>query len=167
LEMNPADIELLKSTGDVYHNHLFDFEGALVIDTSRHEYNFSVGSKLVFMEANLTAVKFDDCVKAASELDDPQLQSALKVFRDSFKFACLWGAGQKDAALQSEATLLGESTQLQRVAWDFAGTLHYLDSSPAFVTGRAAWIALFQSLQDGNGVAMAAALNQLEEAMKH
>jgi len=83
------------------------------------------------------------------------------------KLVCQWSAGQKAAAQQTGNDLLPEAAQLQNTGWEFGGTLHFLASSPAFTTGRAAWIALFQSLQDGNGVAMAAALNQLEEVMKH
>jgi hypothetical protein len=55
---------------------------------------------------------------------------------------------------------------LQKASWEIAGTVHFLDSSPAFDSGRASWIALYESLENGDGAAMAAALHQLEEVMK-
>ena len=51
--------------------------------------------------------------------------------------------------------------------WQSAGTQHFLASAPAFAPGRASWIALFQSLENGDAAAMIAALKQLDEVMQH
>jgi hypothetical protein len=56
---------------------------------------------------------------------------------------------------------------LHSSGWSFAGTRHFLASSPAFEPGRASWIALFESLEKGDGAAMAAALHQLDAVMNH
>jgi hypothetical protein len=60
-----------------------------------------------------------------------------------------------------------EATSLQKIGWSTSGDRHYLATAPAFERGRATWIALFQSLEDGDGKAMAAALRQLDEVMKN
>jgi hypothetical protein len=118
------------------------------------------------VEANLTAAHFDVCLAQAAPLDDAELTAPLILIRDALKLSCQWGAGQKAAAQETEKALLPKSDQLQKEDWGFAGTLHFLASSPAFETGRASWIALFESLDKGDGAAMAAALHQLEEVMK-
>jgi hypothetical protein len=56
---------------------------------------------------------------------------------------------------------------MQRTGWNFAGTIHYLSSSPTFKPDREFWIALFQSLQKADSTAMASALQQLKEVMKN
>jgi hypothetical protein len=55
---------------------------------------------------------------------------------------------------------------LQKPAWVFAGTLHYLAASPVFEEGRPLWIALFESVQKGDGSAMSAALSSLDAVMR-
>jgi hypothetical protein len=122
------------------------------------------------VEEDLTTSRFEDCVKQAASIGDAALPDPAAPFalvRDTMKMACERAAGQKSAALQSTQSLLSKSAQLQDVGWGVEGTRHFLGSSPAFETGRASWIALFDSLEKGDGAAMAAALRQLDEVMKH
>jgi hypothetical protein len=90
----------------------------------------------------------------------------MALIRDSMRLSCQWGAGQKADARQTAQALLLKSAQLQRTGAKLAGTRRYLASSPAFETGRSSWIALFDSLEKGDGAAMADSLKQLEEVMK-
>jgi hypothetical protein len=118
---------------------------------------------------DLTATRFEECVQQASRIEDAAFQAPVLtsvLIRDATKLACQWGAGQKSAARQTENTLVSKAPGLQKGAWEFAGTCHFLASAPAFETGRASWIALFESLESGDGAAMAGALHQLEEVMK-
>jgi hypothetical protein len=83
------------------------------------------------------------------------------------KLTCQWGAGQKAAAQETEKALLSKSAQMQKIGWESTGTRHFLASSPTFEPGRSSWIALFESLDKGDGAAMAGALQQLEDVMRH
>jgi hypothetical protein len=51
--------------------------------------------------------------------------------------------------------------------WNSSGTRRFLSTSPTFATGRASWVALFTSLQNGDGAGMTAALHQLEMLMQN
>ena len=77
------------------------------------------------------------------------------------------GREQKAAAQQTEKALLPETGTVSKDGLGFCRHAPLLASCPAFADGRASWIALFQSLEDGNGAAMTGALDQLEEVMKH
>jgi hypothetical protein len=89
------------------------------------------------------------------------------VIRDAIKMACQSGAGNKEAALKTAAELLTQSAKLEKTSWTFDGTLHFLSAAPAFEQGRSAWVALFESLDKGDGAAFADALHQLQEVMKN
>ena len=119
------------------------------------------------VEQDLTTSRFEDCEKQVATLDDAAPPAPAKLVRDTMQLACQWGAGQKTTAQPSTQALLLKSSQLQDMGWEFTGTRHFLASSPAFETGRASWIALFESLEKGDGTAMAAALHQLEDLMQH
>ena len=126
-------------------------------------------ARLSMAVEDLTATRFEECVQQASRIEDAAFQAPVLtsvLIRDATKLACQWGAGQKSAARQTENTLVSKAPGLQKGAWEFAGTCHFLASAPAFETGRASWIALFESLESGDGAAMAGALHQLEEVMK-
>ncbi len=121
------------------------------------------------LEKDLATTRYKDCEKQAELIKDasipiPAVPTIL--IRDAMKMTCQRGAGQKEAAQVTETAILPESAQLHKVKWVFAPTRHYLATSPAFEASRASWIALYQSLEDGDGTVMAAALHQLEEVMK-
>ena len=166
LEILPDNETFLTIKAVIDHEKLYRFERALELREKIFRIEQSPGNRLDLVEANLTAAHFDVCLAQAAPLDDAELTAPLILIRDALKLSCQWGAGQKAAAQETEKALLPKSDQLQKEDWGFAGTLHFLASSPAFETGRASWIALFESLDKGDGAAMAAALHQLEEVMK-
>jgi tetratricopeptide (TPR) repeat protein len=167
LELLPTDVDLLGRLAGIDHEQFFRFDRALELDQRRKKIHSSIGVELDLEEASLTADQFDGCVEEAGVLQDPNLTEAGSLIRDTIKLACQWGAGKKSDALASEKALLLQSETLKEAPWVFTGTLHYLAASPVFEKGRASWIALFESVQKGDGAAMAAALNQLEGAMQH
>ena len=170
LEVSPTNIRFLQRAASIYRNKLNRYDQAYELTQRWLKLDASPDAKLGMVEADLTTSRFEDCERQVASIDDASIPAPAMptlLLRDAMKLACQWGAGQKAAAQQTSNALLHETTQLQNTGWEFAGTLHFLASSPAFVTGRAVWIALFQSLQDGNGAAMAAALNQLQEVLKH
>jgi hypothetical protein len=163
----PTDVDLLGRLAGIDHEQFFRFDRALELDQRRKKIHSSIGVELDLEEASLTADQFDGCVEEAGVLQDPNLTEAGSLIRDTIRLACQWGAGKKSDALASEKALLLQSETLKEAPWVFTGTLHYLAASPVFEKGRASWIALFESVQKGDGAAMAAALNQLEGAMQH
>jgi tetratricopeptide (TPR) repeat protein len=167
LELLPTDLDLMEHLSNVDHEHLFRFDRALEVDQRRTQIDPSIGAKLDLEEANLTADRFDGCVEEAGALQDPNLSAAGSLIRDTIKLACQWGAGKKSETFANQKALLLQSATLQEPAWVFTGTLHYLAASAVFEKGRASWIALFESVQKGDGAAMGTALNQLEEALKN
>jgi len=170
LEVLSTEDRFLKRTVSIYRNKLDRYDRAYELTQRWLKLDASPDAQLNMVEADLTTSRFEDCEKQVALIDDaaiPAPATPTLLLRDAMKLACQWGAGQKATAQQTGNALLPETTQLKNAGWEFGGTLHFLATSPAFVTDRAVWIALFQSLQDGNGVAMAAALNQLEEVMKH
>ena len=61
---------------------------------------------------------------------------------------------------------MAQSAQLHDPVLKSAGIRHFLAKAPAFEPGRASWIALFDSLEKGDGAGMAVDLQQLELVMK-
>jgi tetratricopeptide (TPR) repeat protein len=167
LEVFPDVPELLQFAASIDHDKLFRFDRAFELDERRLKSDSSPGVRMEFIEASLTAAHFSQCAEQAAAIDDPVLSTSLIPVRDTIKLACQWGAGQKAAAQQTATALLPQAAGLHSPGWNFAGTRHFLTSSAAFETDRASWIALFESLEKGDGAAMAAALHQLDAVMNH
>jgi tetratricopeptide (TPR) repeat protein len=167
LEVLPTSQSIINALSNIDHEEIFRFDRALELDEQAFKIDPSTGNRMNLVEANLTAAHFSQCVEQAVAIDDPVLSTSKIPVRDTIKLACQWGAGQKAAAQQTATALLPQAAGLHSPGWRFAGTRHFLASFPAFEAGRASWIALFESLEKGDGAAMAAALQQLDEVMKN
>ena len=167
LEVSPTSQSIIKALSRIDHEELFRFDRALELDEQAFKIDPSTGNRMDLVEASLTAAHFSQCAEQAAAIDDPVLSTSLIPVRDTIKLACQWGAGQKAAAQQTATALLPQAAGLHSPGWNFAGTRHFLTSSAAFETDRASWIALFESLEKGDGAAMAAALHQLDAVMNH
>ena len=167
LEVSPTSQSIIKALSHIDHEELFRFDRALELDEQAFKIDPSTGNRMDLVEASLTAAHFSQCVEQAVAIDDPVLSTSKIPVRDTIKLACQWGAGQKAAAQQTATALLPQAAGLHSPGWNFAGTRHFLTSSAAFETDRASWIALFESLEKGDGAAMAAALHQLDAVMNH
>jgi hypothetical protein len=166
LEVLPTAKSSILALSHIDHEELFRFDRVFQLDQTLVKIDPGIPSSLDFEEANLTVSSFSGCIEQAATISDQGLSASHLLLRDALKLACQAAAGEKGAALVTEMALLPKSAHLQKTGWKFAGTRHFLATSPTFEVGRASWIALYQSLKDGNGVAMAAALHQLEEVMK-
>ena len=169
LEAFPDSIEPLQTAISIYHDNLYRYDRAYELTQRWLKLDASPVAKMNMVEEDLTTSHFKDCEKQVSSLDDAAIPAPAMpaiLIRDSMRMACQWGGGQKADAQQTGQALLLKSAQLQDIGWQFTGMRHFLASSPAFETGRVSWIALFDSLEKGDGAAMAAALHQLEEVMK-
>jgi tetratricopeptide (TPR) repeat protein len=170
LKIMSSDSGTTQLAASVYSEKLFRYDRAYELAGQWLKLDASPAAELNMAEADLTTGRFEDCEKQTASIDDaafPAPGTSMIVIRDTIKMTCQWGAGEKAAARATEATLAAKATGLASSGSDFAGTRHFLASSPAFATGRDSWIALFQSLEDGDGGAMAVALRQLEEVMRH
>jgi tetratricopeptide (TPR) repeat protein len=170
LEDLPDNAGLLNTAISIYHDNLYRYDRAYELAQHWLKVDASPDAKISMLEQDLTTSRFEDCGKQAASIDDaafPDLPAAMSLIRDSMRLACQWGGGKKADAQQTTNALLLKSAQLQDVGFQFPGTRHFLGLSPAFETGRASWIALFSTLEKGDGVAMAGALHELEEAMNH
>ena len=170
LEAFPADIDTLKGAVSLYHEKLYHYDRAYELAERWLKLDPSTDARLGLLEMDLTTNRFDDCEKQAAMVDDaafPAPAMPMVLVRDTMKMTCQWGAGQKAAAQETEKVLMSKSAQMQQVGWQSPGTRHFLASSPAFEQGRSSWIALFESLDQGDGTAMAGALLQLEKVMKN
>ena len=118
--------------------------------------------ELKMVEEDLTTGRFGDCEKQAAAIDDASFPGGQEdpeaLILAAMKLACQSAARDKATAQETEWALSSKIALLAPSDWDFAGTRHFLASSPAFATGRASWIALFKGLQDGDVSALAAAL---------
>ena len=170
LELFPANVNFLQRAASTYQNKLYRYDRAYELTERWLKLDASPEARLSMAEEDLTTSRFAECEKQATAIGDaefPAPAESMISIRDSMKLTCQWGAGEKAAAQETEKTLLPKAAGLQNTGWEFAGMLHYLASSSAFAAGRASWIALFDSLEKGDGPAMSGALNQLEEVMKH
>ena len=170
LELFPANVNFLQRAASTYQNKLYRYDRAYELTERWLKLDASPEARLSMAEEDLTTSRFAECEKQATAIGDaefPAPAESMISIRDSMKLTCQWGAGEKAAAQETEKTLLPKAAGLQNTGWEFAGMLHYLASSSAFAAGRASWIALFDSLEKGDGPAMSGALNQLEEVMKY
>jgi tetratricopeptide (TPR) repeat protein len=170
LEVFPDNVEFLQTAVFIYQENLYRYDRAYELSERWLKADASPDARLGMAEADLTTNRFEDCGKQVEAIDNAASlapDAATILIGDSMKLACQWGAGQKAAARETGKALLLKSAQLQDKDFDFAGTRHFIDSSPAFAAGRASWSALFESLEKGDGAAMAGALQQLEEVMQN
>ncbi|MGD1062745.1 MAG: hypothetical protein ABR860_05735 [Terracidiphilus sp.] len=123
-------------------------------------------TQMNILEVSFMAARYSTCIQRVAILTDDTLSAPQAVVRDTIEFACQWGAGDKNAARQTEKALLSKSATLEASVWDFTGSLQILSNSPAFANGRASWIALFTSVQNGDSAGMTAALHQLEPILQ-
>ena len=169
LEAFPNNTDFLQTAVSIYHDNLFQYDRSYELTQRWFKLDTSPNAALSMVEEDLTTSRFDDCQKHAASIADaslPEPKTAFALFHDTMKMACQWAAGQKSAAQQTVQSILSDSSQFRDIGWGVEGTRHFLGSSPAFAAGRASWIALFDSLEKGDGAAMAAALHQLDEVMK-
>jgi tetratricopeptide (TPR) repeat protein len=169
LEVFPDDPGFLQNAISVYQDNLYQYELARELAEHWLKVDPSPDGQLAMVQADLTTSRFDDCQKRAAGIDDATFTDpviSMTLIRDAMKFGCQWGAGNKLAAQQTAQALLLKAAQLEKTGWVFAGTRHFLASSPPFELRRPSWIALFDSLDKGDGDAMATALHQLQEVMK-
>ncbi len=170
LEDFPDHAGILNTAISIYHDNLYRYDRAYELAQHWMKVDASPDAKISMLEQDLTTSRFEDCGKQAASIGDdafPDVPVPMTLIRDSMRMACQWGAGQKADAQQTANALLLKSAQLQDVGFQFPGTRHFLGSSPAFDAGRPSWVALFDSLEKGDGAAMAVDLKQLQEAMKH
>jgi hypothetical protein len=155
----------------LYHEGSFQFEDALNVGEELEDFNPSADNGMNLLEAELTGARFQECIQQAAKLDDQALaeQKGDMPVRDVIGFACLWGTRENAAALIADQRLLARvqaDPSLSQGRWSFTGTLHFLSASPAFAPGRASWIVLFTSLQNGDSAGMTAALRQLGQILQ-
>jgi hypothetical protein len=117
-------------------------------------------------EANLAAGRFDECLAQIASAKNETLSESIVIGRDSMQLACEWGSANKSAAQTTEKALLAKVTGITAGAWTVSGLNHVLLNSSVFATGRASWIALFTSLQNGDSSGMSSALRQLEPILQ-
>jgi tetratricopeptide (TPR) repeat protein len=167
---NPHEWALTQSNLGVLHAAQGNYSAALKDDEAALAvYPKDVAGTLRVAEANLTVDHFDACLKEAATVDDAEVAGrfvSYMVVRETLKVACQWGIGDKGSALQTEKSLSPRTSQMI-AGWNSSGTRRFLSTSPTFATGRASWVALFTSLQNGDGAGMTAALHQLEMLMQN
>jgi tetratricopeptide (TPR) repeat protein len=152
--------------GGLYHEGLFRYYLALEIEQQLFFFDSSTDNALGLIEANLTAEHFDVCAKKATSMATA-LSSGETIVRDTLLLPCAWAAGDTVKASAAKAALIVEASGLQKGFWTFTGDLHFLGESPAFASGRPAWIALFTAVQDGDTAGMTKALHELEPLMQN
>jgi hypothetical protein len=170
LEIFSDNFRLLRDAEFTYQNRLNLYDRAWELAARRLKVEPSPAARLSMAEADLATHRFADCEKQSASIEDtafPAPAAPMILIRDSMKMACEWAGGEKSAAEATEQALVSKSAGLEETAWRFDGTLHFLAASPDFASGRAAWIDVFQSLDKGDGAAMAAALRQIGEVMKN
>jgi tetratricopeptide (TPR) repeat protein len=167
LEAFPDNTTFLQTAVSIDHDNLFRYDRSYELTLRWLKLDDSMSARLSMEEEDLTTSRFRDCESESAKLDDASIPAPAILIRDAIKLSCQWGNRENQTAQQTAETLRAKSSQLQDMGWEFAGTRHFFASSPAFDAGRASWIALFDSLEKGDGAAMAAALHQLEDVMKH
>jgi tetratricopeptide (TPR) repeat protein len=123
-------------------------------------------TQMNIMEVSFMAARYSTCIQRMAIVTDDALSRPQAVVRDTIELACQWGAGDRNAARQTEKALLSKSATLEASVWDFTGSLQILSNSPAFANGRASWVALFTAVQNGDSAGMTAALHQLEPILQ-
>ena len=169
LEAFPDNAGFLQDAVSVYQDHLYQYERAYELTGRWLKLDASPDAQLAMLQADLTTGRFEDCQKRAAAIDDATFTDpviSMTLIRDAMKFGCQWGSGNKAAAQQTAQVLVLKAAQLENTGWVLGGTRHYLANSPAFETGRESWVALFESLEKGEGAAMADGLHGLDQVIQ-
>jgi tetratricopeptide (TPR) repeat protein len=143
------------------------YQNALEVYTKTEMPREWAETEMGVVELSLRAGRFDACLQYAQLLTDDTLPPTEIAVRDTMQLACQWGSGDKNTALATERTFSSKASGLPSVGvWDFTRTIQVLSVSPAFASGRASWIALFTSAQNGDTAGMTSALHQLEPLLQ-
>jgi hypothetical protein len=164
LTVDSKNAELAEGLSALYHEWLMDFSRAYELDKQAEQEDGSDDYRLDLAEASLTVGHFDECLAMANSVDAAKLSAAQAPARQTLVLACEWGAGDKSAA-RTAAGFAAYKAGVEKSGWATNGDRTYLASAPQFSANRAAWIKLFQSLQDGDGAGMADAAGTLGQGM--
>jgi tetratricopeptide (TPR) repeat protein len=173
VQMNLGDAlagEALHTTADkapaLFDQAIQAYEKTLEVRTKAELPADWADAQMNIMELSFVAARYSTCMQRVAILTDDALSRPQAVVRDTIELACQWGAGDKNAARQTEKALLSKSAMLEASVWDFSASLQILSASPTFSNGRASWIALFTAVQNGDAAGMTAALHQIEPLLQ-
>jgi hypothetical protein len=165
MELDGKNPVLNENLSSIYHEDLMDFAKAYDLIAEAAQEDPSPSNKLNLAEASLTDSKFQECIDTLHSIDAAQINPAETPAMQTLLLACEWGAGDK-AAAQTAAGFVAFKAGMAKSGWVTKGDRTYLASAPQFSANRAAWIKLFQSLEDGDGAGMADAAGTLAQAME-
>jgi hypothetical protein len=165
LEADPKNAGILSGLSTLYHEYLTDFAKAHELTVRLEAADPTDGNRLNLAEADLTTSRFSDCLDLVGATNAAQLEGGNVPARQALECACQWGAGQHKLAAQSADLLATLAGTISKGGWTTAGDRKYLATAPEFAAGRALWIQLFQSVEDGNGASMAEAAHGLHGIM--
>jgi len=155
LRAAPADAKsLFDQSAQAIHN-------SLQVYTQAGLPQFWAPAQLSLVELDLVREDFSGCLKQDAVLTDDALVPYHAFVRDALKLACQWGAQDKPSAQTTAKALLAQPFPSQFTLVDGAPAIYYLQTAPFFASGRAAWVALFDALQNDSGSSFTAALQQL------
>ena len=173
VQLNLGDalaFEALHAGGDkappLFDEAIQAFRRALEVNTKADLPEDWAETQMNIMEISFMGTRYPTCIQQMAILTDEAVSRPQAVVRDTIELACQWGAGDKNAARQTENALLPKSAMLEAAIWDFTGSLQILSTSPNFTGGRSSWIALFTAVQNGDRTGMTAALHQLEPILQ-
>jgi tetratricopeptide (TPR) repeat protein len=162
----PNSTETVERLATLYHDRVIRLDRARLLAERSVELDPSWGNRMNAIEAELTDQKYSTCLEQAAQVKDDAIPPAQIAIRDILKMACQWGASNKTEALKIDAALLPRSAKFEKTGWETKGDRQFLATASEFAPGRAAWIALFESIETGDGAAMAKALRELASVME-
>ena len=158
----PTNAETLSLLSSLYHDYLLDLPKAYDYATRAVAADPNDNYKLNLAEAALTISHFSACIDLINSINQAKLDARFLTGRQVLLIACQWGAGQQGAASQTAETLAASAPALVKLDRTTTGDRAYLSSAPEFSANRPVWIKLFQSLEQGDGTALAEASHTLQ-----
>ncbi len=142
------------------------YQSVLEVYTKNNFSQYWAGGELALASISLDTSHFDTCLQQFGQISHGLMDPRQELREDALRFLCEWGAGNKNAARETEKTLLAGATDLTPYYWDATATVSLLSKSPAFATDRASWIAFFNSFHSGDSAGTTKALRQLEPILQ-
>jgi hypothetical protein len=158
LSLYPAYTEALARAVSIYHNRLFRFDRAFELNAKRVELGTG---ELEFVESHLTTARFEGCATRAALLLTDTSWKDHRIVLTALRFACLAADQKAEDARVAGHQLVTDISGLEKVRWVFSGTKHFVGQHPAFAAKSAAWVQLFEALEQGDEVRARASLAAL------
>ncbi len=169
LKVYPDYEEAYQTAGYLYHEVLFEFSEAFIINQNwLAQHSDDLSAQCDFAEKHFTTGRFAECEqRLAALLANSEIEQSTKIALRAIQIANTLALGQPakiPAKLDALQATIASQPDTFKVSWTFNGTKHFISSNEKLASYREWLLQLFQTLEIKEGrEAILAALREVRE----